>query len=200
MKRIFIGLLLLLNVVGCANHEVIETMTDHANQDEDLSLLSPKRIVNIAHRGASGHAPEHTLVSYETSEEMTGDYLEIDLQMTKDNQLIAMHDAELSRTTDGDGLVKDHTIDEIKVLDAGTWFNEEHPQQAQPVFNQLEVPTLYDILEMFGTDTNYYIEINTPEVYPYIVVALISMFDDLHLIDLNVSKVNEMIQSFLYTI
>src|SRR5690625_7233264 len=103
MKRIFIGLFLLLNVVGCASHEVIETMTDHANQDEDLSLLSPKRIVNIAHRGASGHAPEHTLVSYETSEEMTGDYLEIDLQMTKDNQLIAMHDAELSRTTDGDG-------------------------------------------------------------------------------------------------
>src|SRR5690625_6861794 len=92
---------------------------------------------------------------------MTGDYLEIDLQMTKYNQLIDMHDAELSRTTDGDGFVKDHTIDEIKILDAGTWFNEEHPQQAQPVFNQLEVPTLDDILERFGTDTNYYIEIKT---------------------------------------
>src|SRR5690625_7918699 len=85
---------------------------------------------------------------------MTGDYLEIDLQMTKDNQLIAMHDAELSRTTDGDGFVKDHTIDEIKILDAGTWFNEEHPQQAQPVFNQLEVPTLDDILECFVKETN----------------------------------------------
>jgi len=196
MKRIFIGLLLLLNVVGCANHEVIETMTDHANQDEDLSLLSPKRIVNIAHRGASGHAPEHTLVSYETSEEMTGDYLEIDLQMTKDNQLIAMHDAELSRTTDGDGFVKDHTIDEIKILDAGTWFNEEHPQQAQPVFNQLEVPTLDDILERFGTDTNYYIEIKTPEEYPDMVEALISMLDDYHLIGPDVPKGKVIIQSF----
>src|SRR5690625_2453533 len=196
MKRIFIGLLLLLNVVGCANHEVIETMTDHANQDEDLSLLSPKRIVNIAHRGASGHAPEHTLVSYETSEEMTGDYLEIDLQMTKDNQLIAMHDAELSRTTDGDGLVKDHTIDEIKVLDAGTWFNEEHPQQAQPVFNQLEVPTLEDILEEFGADANYYIEIKTPEEYPNMVEALISMLEDYHLIGPDVTEGKVMIQSF----
>src|SRR5690625_1211978 len=109
MKRTFICVLFLLNVVGCTNQETMELMTDHSHPDEDVSLLSPTRILNIAHRGASGHAPEHTLVSYEASEEMTGDYLEIDLQMTKDNQLIAMHDAELSRTTDGDGLVKDHT-------------------------------------------------------------------------------------------
>src|SRR5690625_4170533 len=137
MKRIFIGLFLLLNVDVCASHEVIRTMTYYANQYEDLSLLSSKRIVNIANRGASGHAPEHTLVSYETSEEMTGDYLEIDLQMTKDNQLIAMHDAELSRTTDGDGLVKDHTIDEIKILNAGKWFNKENHQQTQPAISEL---------------------------------------------------------------
>src|SRR5690625_1233455 len=113
MTRTFICVLFLLNVVGYTNREIMALMTSHSQQDEDVSLLSPTRILHIAHRGASGHAPEHTLVSYEASEEMTGDYLEIDLQMTKDNQLIAMHDAELSRTTDGDELVKGHTIDEI---------------------------------------------------------------------------------------
>ena len=51
-----------------------------------------KEITNVSHRGASGYAPEHTLISYQMGEKMHGDYIEIDLQMTKDGQLIAMHD------------------------------------------------------------------------------------------------------------
>lgn len=196
MKKNVVCLVVIFLLVGCTAHEGVDTMTGNQNRDDSGSLLSPNRIINIAHRGASGHAPEHTLVSYETSEEMTGDYLEIDLQMTKDGTLIAMHDSELSRTTDGDGLVKEHTIDEIKVLDAGTWFNEENPQLAQPVFNQLEVPTLDDILEEFGTDANYYIEIKTPEEYPEMVEELVSTLDDHHLIGADVTEGQVIIQSF----
>ena len=65
-----------------------------------------KDILNVSHRGASGYAPEHTLVSYDMGEKMHGDYIEIDLQMTKDGQLIAMHDEKLDRTTDGQVMLK----------------------------------------------------------------------------------------------
>ncbi|MBM7096937.1 MULTISPECIES: glycerophosphodiester phosphodiesterase [Alteribacter] len=125
-----------------------------------------EKILNVAHRGASGHAPEHTILSYELGEKMKGDYIEIDLQMTKDGVLIAMHDETLDRTTDGSGHVKDHTIDEIKQLDAGSWFNERNPEKASEDFVGLTVPTLEEIFIEFGKSTKYYIETKSPEVYP----------------------------------
>ena len=54
---------------------------------------------------------------------MKADYIELDLQMTKDGKLIVMHDEKLDRTTNGQGWVKDHTLAEIQKLDAGSWFN-----------------------------------------------------------------------------
>src|SRR5690606_5278599 len=60
--------------------------------------LNPNKILNVAHRGASGYAPEHTLLSYEEGEDLHGDYIEVDLQMTKDGVLIAMHDEKVDRT------------------------------------------------------------------------------------------------------
>jgi glycerophosphoryl diester phosphodiesterase len=125
-----------------------------------------QQALNIAHRGASGYAPEHTIPSYELGDQMGGDYIEIDLQMTKDGHLIAMHDETLDRTTNGTGKVKDHTLAEIKQLDAGSWFNKEYPQYAKPEYKGLKVPTLDEILDHFGTDHNYYIETKAPEVYP----------------------------------
>lgn len=78
-------------------------------------------IKNIAHRGASAYAPEHTIVAYTLGQQLKGDYIEIDLQMTKDGHLIAMHDETLNRTTNGVGLVKEHTLEEIKKLNAGSF-------------------------------------------------------------------------------
>ena len=61
---------------------------------------------------------------------MNGDYIEID-QMTKDGHLVAMHDEILNRTTNGTGLVKEHTLEEIKQLNAGSLFNEKYPNLAK---------------------------------------------------------------------
>ncbi len=69
-------------------------MTNAVFADDD-ETDDKENIMNVAHRGASGHAPEHTLPSYTFGEEMGGDYIEIDLQMTKDGHLIAMHDETL---------------------------------------------------------------------------------------------------------
>lgn len=125
-----------------------------------------KDILNVAHRGASGYAPEHTITSYKMGEKMHGDYIEVDLQMTKDGELIAMHDETLDRTTNGTGQVKDYTLEEIKQLDAGSWFNEKYPEQAKAKYEGLQVPTLKEVFETFGKNANYYIETKSPEVYP----------------------------------
>ena len=67
-----------------------------------------EKFVTIAHRGASGYAPEHTFNAYDKSHyDIGASYIEIDLQRTKDGQLIAMHDDSVDRTTNGHGKVKD---------------------------------------------------------------------------------------------
>jgi len=125
-----------------------------------------KDILNVSHRGASGHAPEHTLMSYDMGEKMHGDSIEVDLQMTKDGQLIAMHDEKVDRTTDGTGYVKDMELAEVKELDAGGWFNETYPEYANEKYEGLQVPTLEEVFQKFGKNNSYYIETKSPAIYP----------------------------------
>ncbi|WP_156187107.1 glycerophosphodiester phosphodiesterase [Bacillus sp. FJAT-27231] len=150
-----------------------------------------KDILNVSHRGASGYAPEHTLVSYDMGEKMHGDYIEIDLQMTKDGQLIAMHDEKVDRTTDGTGFVKDYTLAEIKQLDAGSWFNEKYPQYANSDYVGLEVPTLEEIFRKFGKNNQYYIETKSPDIYPGMEKELLRLIDKYH-----IDKETLLVQSF----
>ncbi|HDR7517729.1 glycerophosphodiester phosphodiesterase [Bacillus mobilis] len=123
-------------------------------------------IKNIAHRGASAYAPEHTIPAYTLGQQLKGDYIEIDLQMTKDGHLVAMHDETVNRTTNGTGLVKEHTLEEIKQLNASSFFNEKHPSLAKKEFEDTKVPTLEEIIETFGHSANYYIETKSPDEYP----------------------------------
>ena len=150
-----------------------------------------KDILNVSHRGASGYAPEHTLVSYDMGEKMHGDYIEIDLQMTKDGQLIAMHDEKLDRTTDGTGNVKGYTLEQIKQLDAGSWFNERYPQYAKPEYEGLKVPTLEEVFQKFGKNANYYIETKSPNIYPGMETELLRLVNEY-----KINKKTLLVQSF----
>jgi glycerophosphoryl diester phosphodiesterase len=132
----------------------------HTNPTQEI-------FVTIAHRGASGYAPEHTLNAYDKSHHDIGaSYIEIDLQRTKDGQLIAMHDDLVDRTTNGHGKIKDLTLAQIKELNAGEWFNQLHPEKAKPEYQNAKVPTLDEILSRYGKHANYYIETKSPNVYP----------------------------------
>ncbi|MBT2645149.1 glycerophosphodiester phosphodiesterase [Bacillus sp. ISL-34] len=167
-----------------------------ANGSHSNSSIYEKKIVNIAHRGASGYAPEHTIPAYQLGEQMKGDYIEIDLQMTKDGRLIAMHDEKVDRTTNGTGLVKDLTLAEIKKLDAGTWFNEKNPQLAKEVYEGLTVPTLEEVFKKFGKQANYYIETKSPEVYPGMEEELLQVLEEYKMVDSKGRTKNVLIQSF----
>ncbi|MCS1351491.1 glycerophosphodiester phosphodiesterase [Mechercharimyces sp. CAU 1602] len=174
-------------------------LTGSALTGTDTTLSQPDiayPILNIAHRGASGYAPEHTMISYTLGQELGADYIEIDLQMTKDGELIAFHDETLDRTTNGSGLVKDHTLAEIKKLDAGSWFNQENPEKAKSQFQGLQVPTLNEVLDKFGSEANYYIETKSPEVYPGMEEKLLQILARHDLTGPQARKDQLLIQSF----
>ena len=205
-KLLYILIMLLIVITGCStttgdDMQAVEK-PDSSDQDKtennrlEESLLSPDRIMNIAHRGASGYAPEHTIASYDMVEELNGDYLEIDLQMTKDGELIAMHDPDVSRTTEGEGEVSTLTTEEIDLLDAGEWFNEENPDLAEPAFSEAKVPTLKEIFETFGKDANYYIETKFPDESPGMVNELVSVLDEYGMLDEDMEEGQIIIQSF----
>jgi len=170
---------------------------DVGAQSKGKSLLDPNRIINVAHRGASGYAPEHTMPAYEMGhKKFKADYIEIDLQMTKDGQLIAMHDETVDRTTDGTGAVKDKTLQEIKKLDAGSWFNEVNPSLARKEYAGLKVPTLEEIFSTYGKHANYYIETKSPEVYPGMEEKLLNTLKAYDLSSDRVKPGQVLIQSF----
>jgi len=106
----------------------------------------------IAHRGASGHAPENTFAAFERAVELGARFIETDLQLTRDAQFVAIHDAYLDRTTNGHGAVHDRTLAELRELDAGKWFDREFMDQ--------RIPTLEEILEFARKrDVVFYLEI-----------------------------------------
>ncbi|WP_017464389.1 glycerophosphodiester phosphodiesterase [Staphylococcus epidermidis] len=140
--------------------------------------LTGEKFTTIAHRGASGYAPEHTFEAYDKSHnELGASYIEIDLQRTKDGHLVAMHDEKVNRTTNGHGRVDQLTLKELKQLDAGSWFNRMHPEYAKNKYKNAKVPTLDEILNRYGKNANYYIETKSPDVYPGMEKQLLDTLD-----------------------
>ena len=141
-----------------------------------------RSVTNIAHRGASGHAPEHTLPAYDRALEMGADYIEQDLQLTRDGVLVALHDATLDRTARGPaehctGRVIEKTLAQIRTCDVGAWFNERFPQDARPAYVGLRIPTLDEVLSRYGHRARYYIETKNPEDAPGMEEALLRALD-----------------------
>jgi len=100
------------------------------------------RPVIFAHRGASAHTPENTLAAFRLALEQGADGIELDAKCTSDGEVVVMHDACLLRTTGASGKVWEHTLAEIKQLDAGKWKGAE--------FTGEGVPTLRDVFTALG--------------------------------------------------
>ncbi|WP_425446533.1 glycerophosphodiester phosphodiesterase [Dethiothermospora halolimnae] len=91
----------------------------------------------IAHRGASGYAPENTIIAFKKAIEMGVDGLELDVQLSKDGVAVICHDEKVDRTTNGTGFIKDLTLKEIEELDAGSWFDERFCGEKIPTLEEL---------------------------------------------------------------
>ncbi len=84
-----------------------------------------KRWFRIAHRGASGHAPEHTRAAFELALAQGAQMVELDVRLTADGELVVFHDDTLERTTNGVGKVSEKTWAQLRDLDAGSWFGRQ---------------------------------------------------------------------------
>lgn len=155
-------------------------------------------MIVIGHRGAAGHAPEHTLASYDLALEMGVDYIEQDLQMTSDGVLVVMHDDTLDRTTGGrcTGRVIDHTLEQVRTCDGGSWFNAAHPDRARDEFVGARIPTLDEVLARYADRASFYVETKNPEEAPGMEQALIELLDRHDLRDAARSEWRVLIQSF----
>lgn len=109
-----------------------------ATIDEFLRLGGRPRV--IAHRGFSAVAPENTLAAVRRAIKVGADMVEIDVGLTRDGQVVVLHDATLGRTTDGRGRLAETTLAEVRRLDAGSWF--------APEFAGEKVPTLAEVLDL----------------------------------------------------
>ena len=103
-----------------------------------------RHYLNVAHRGASAHAPENTLLAFERAIELGADMSELDLHLSRDGALVVMHDASVDHTTDGHGAIRDLSLAELKRLDAG---------QGQ------RVPTLPEVIDLVRGRSGVYPEL-----------------------------------------
>jgi glycerophosphoryl diester phosphodiesterase len=110
--------------------------------------------LRIAHRGASGDAPEHTRPAFARAVDAGVDMIELDVQLSRDHRLVVMHDLDLARTTNGQGTVRDHTLAELQRLDAGSWFG--------PQFAGEPVLSLDEVIDIVATRARLNVEVKAP--------------------------------------
>ena len=125
-----------------------------------------RRTVTIAHRGAAGVAPENTLAAVSAGVAARPDFVEIDVQLTADDVPVLLHDTTLQRTTNVDEVFPDRagaplgafTYDEVRRLDAGSWF--------ALAFSGEPVPAFADILDVLPPEVGVFIELKHPSLSP----------------------------------
>jgi len=148
-------------------------------------------VLNIAHRGGKGIAPEGTMAAFAKAAQLRVDMFEYDIHMTKDGQLVVIHDETVGRTTNGVGKVNELTLAEVQVLDAGYHFTDEggkHSYRESGVY----IPTVAEVFETYP-NMRQLIEIkdtNDPVLYEKIVEDLWRLIQEYHMED------NVMVGSF----
>jgi glycerophosphoryl diester phosphodiesterase len=137
--------------VAAAGVDWIQTdLAEEVIARQALKTIGTKPVKIAHHRGASRYAPENTLPALEKAIRLGADFVEFDLQTTKDGSFVLLHDRSLNRTTDGRGPARDWDLAKIAALDAGSWFGRP--------FARTPVPTLDPFLEAAGTRVELYVD------------------------------------------
>ena len=132
--------------------------------------------VLVAHRGASYTAPESTLPAIKSALESGIDYIELDVQRTKDGKLVVFHDTSLLRLTDAKSVFPDRnnyelhnfSLEELKSLNYGSWFNVKYPEKSSASYSGLNILTLEEVLELVdpvNSGVGLALELKSPYLY-----------------------------------
>jgi glycerophosphoryl diester phosphodiesterase len=135
----------------------------------ETPLLTRNSFKVIAHRGASGYAPENTLAAFQKAIDLGANMLEMDIHLSRDGEIVVIHDHTLERTTTGTGYVKDYAVKELKQFDAGKRFE---------AYRGETIPTLQEVFDLAKDRAMFAIEIkNSPVLYPDIENKLVHMIE-----------------------
>lgn len=131
----------------------------------------------IAHRGASKLAPENTMPAFELALRMKAEAIETDVQLTKDNIPVLIHDEHVKRTTNSLGYIKDYYLAELKQLDAGSWFSNE--------FSGTKILTLEEFLRwMIDTPLHLHLELKNNKIdYMYLEPIVYELLKQYNVVD-----------------
>lgn len=129
-------------------------MKKHPSIHDFMTLGGQMRV--IAHRGFSAAAPENTMAAYRKAIDIGADMIELDVLLTKDREVVCIHDETVNRTSNGRGLVASLTLEEIRKLDMGSWFSSE--------FAGERIPLLSEVLDLAKDRIPLNIEIKTEAV------------------------------------
>lgn len=145
----------------------------------DLKIMESfylDRPLNFAHQGASYEAPANTLAAFLLAAELGADGIELDVQLTRDGEIVVIHDFTLEATTDGQGRVADWTLAELKRLDAGIWFD--------PALAGQRIPTLQEVVDAVGHKLLLNIELKTAYLRDEgLAAAVVRFLEENHLLD-----------------
>ena len=160
MLQRIVGLMAGILVLSSCDSNNSDFQTPNATETKELNKASLEvrdllsKDVVIAHRGSTYWAPEETEPAYRWARNIGADYLECDLQMTKDSILVTLHDDHLSRTSNvgevfpdvKDPTTNDFTLKELRQLDFGLWFNNKHPHRARESYVGTKLLTFHDVI------------------------------------------------------
>ena len=150
-KRQKIVFVAVVAVLGISLNTSYFSALYEGNINFNSGILTKTKIT--AHRGFSKVAPENTMYAFEAALDSGADYIELDVQLTKDAQLVVFHDKTIERTTDGHGKISDYTYEELQKFSAGSWFGKTGE------FSDAKIVLFSDVVEKFGDDINFNIEI-----------------------------------------
>ena len=151
-KRNMLTLAVLIAILAgyCFRGPLLQALQDGANMP-----VKRKGFKVIAHRGASGYAPENTLPAFQKALDQGADWIELDLHSSKEGVPVVFHDATLERCTNGEGPVREAAWEDLAQLDAGSWYGE--------AFQGTKIPNLTEVLERVDGKAAVLIELKLDE-------------------------------------
>lgn len=124
-----------------------------------MKTLTEKTLI-LAHRGASGYAPENTMEAFKMAVEMGADGIELDVHLTSDGQVVVCHDEKIDRTSNGQGLITSYTLEELRTMDFGYHFYKER--------RGIKLPTLAEVYALIAP-TNMIVNVEIKSADPAII-------------------------------
>ena len=170
-KRLFKSFKISILIVGVCCLIVFSITQTEAKGELISGIELPERGL-CAHRGAMETHPENTLIAFREAVKAGAHMIEFDVQLTKDNELVVMHDPTVDRTTNGTGKIAELTLKEIKQLDAGSW--------KSPEFEGEGIPTLYETLSVMPHNIWLNIHIKGEGDIPGLVAEILKKENRLH--------------------